>query len=57
ATLEDRLIDEVDLVLDAGSAPLAVASTIVDCTQSTPKILRIGAIDPHDIMEALSAQA
>ena len=49
SSVEERLIDEVDLVLDAGRAPLAIASTIVDCTQATAKILRIGAIDPHDI--------
>ena len=33
-----------DLTLDAGLAPIAVASTIVDCTGTEPHILREGAI-------------
>ncbi len=49
SSVEERLVDEVDLVLDSGRAPLAIASTIVDCTQDSAKILRIGAIDPHEI--------
>ncbi len=44
ASLEPSLIEAADLTMDAGSAPIAVASTIVDCTEQRPRILREGAI-------------
>ena len=44
ARLEPSLIEAADLTMDAGPAPIAVASTIVDCTEQRPRILREGAI-------------
>ncbi|MDO4536909.1 MAG: L-threonylcarbamoyladenylate synthase [Coriobacteriales bacterium] len=44
AGVEARIVDLSDLTLDGGPAPLAVASTIVDCTGTEPRILRQGAI-------------
>ncbi len=38
------------LALDGGPAPLAIASTIVDCTGDEPRILREGAITTEDIL-------
>ena len=49
--VEQELIDCSDLILDGGPAPLAVASTIVDCTSKTPRILREGAI-PTEVLLA-----
>ena len=49
ADIEDRLLDMADLVIDAGPAPVAVASTIVDCTGAEPRVLREGAIALGDI--------
>ena len=43
AELSDYLSKE-DLVLDGGPSAIGVESTIIDCTQSTPTILRPGAI-------------
>jgi L-threonylcarbamoyladenylate synthase len=43
AELNDYLSKE-DLVLDGGPSVIGVESTIIDCTQSTPTILRPGAI-------------
>lgn len=40
AQLEGR----VELVIDGGEAPGGIPSTVVDCTQDLPKILRQGAI-------------
>lgn len=54
-TIEPRLLDEVDLALDAGSAPIGTASTIVDCTHEEPKLLRVGAISPEDIYRVVSS--
>lgn len=53
-TIEERLLDEVDLALDAGKAPIGEASTIVDCTRETPRILRVGAISPEDIASCIN---
>lgn len=54
ATVEGRLVEEADLTLDGGPVPLAVASTIVDCTGAEPRILREGAISPARIRSALA---
>lgn len=44
ANVEARIADAVDLVLDAGPAPVGVASTVVDATGEEPRVLRQGAI-------------
>lgn len=44
AGIEPRIVDEADLTLDAGRAPLAVASTIVGCVDGKPRVFRPGAI-------------
>ncbi|GAA2755363.1 L-threonylcarbamoyladenylate synthase [Actinopolymorpha rutila] len=41
---EEQLGDAVSVYLDGGSTPGSVASTIVDLTGGTPRILRAGAI-------------
>lgn len=48
--LEADLVEQADLTLDGGPAPLAIASTIVDCTGDEPRILREGAISTEDIL-------
>ncbi len=45
AGVEPRIVEAVDLTLDAGPAPVGVASTIVDATGSEPRILRAGALN------------
>lgn len=50
ASVEARLVEEADLTLDGGPAPIAIASTIVDCTGSEPRILREGPISRAEIM-------
>lgn len=52
--VEPRIVEGVDLLLDAGPAPIAVASTIVDCSAAGPRILRAGAISPAELRETLS---
>ena len=49
--LEVRIVDEVDLTLDGGPAPLGVASTIVGCLGDAPTILREGAIPTSEILQ------
>ena len=53
--IEDRIVDEADLTLDGGAAPVAIASTIVDCTTDEPKVLREGAIPTRDILSCASS--
>lgn len=48
-SVEDRIVREVDLTIDAGPAPLAVASTIVGCAGEVPVLLREGAVSAADI--------
>ncbi len=45
----------IDLILDGGSARGGVASTIVDCSGDTLRILRVGAIAPAVLVETLTA--
>lgn len=44
---------EGDLILDGGPSLVGVESTIIDCTSSTPKILRPGAITREMIEECI----
>ena len=53
-SLSEKLIKQVDLVIDAGPAPLAIASTIVGECHGRPAILREGAIASSDIMRVVN---
>ena len=44
ANVESRIVEAADLTLDAGPAPLAIASTIVGCEHGKPRVFREGAI-------------
>jgi L-threonylcarbamoyladenylate synthase len=45
----EQLGDEVTIYLDGGPAQTGVASTIIDVTAETPKLLRAGAITLEDL--------
>ena len=45
----------VDLIVDGGPVPGQLASTVIDCVGSRPKVLRVGAIPPALLAEALAA--
>lgn len=53
ANVESRIVEESDLTLDAGPAPLAVASTIVGCMDGLPKVYREGAIPTRVIRDLI----
>jgi L-threonylcarbamoyladenylate synthase len=44
-----KYLEPVDLILDGGPSLVGVESTIINCTQSVPTILRPGAITPDMI--------
>jgi len=48
-------LDGMDLILDGGPSLVGVESTIVDCTQSLPTVLRPGAITNEMITEILGS--
>lgn len=50
AGVEARIVAKADLTLDAGPAPVGVASTIVGCTGPEPVVYREGAIGADEIM-------
>lgn len=54
ASVEPGIVEQVDLTLDAGPAPVAVASTIVGSPGGRPCIFREGAI-PEDRIRRLLA--
>ncbi len=43
----------IDLIIDGGPAPGGPASTIVDCTGPTPRILRVGAVPVARVAQIL----
>lgn len=49
----EELGDGVDLVLDAGSAPLGIESTVLDLTAAVPTVLRPGAVTVEDLVAVL----
>jgi L-threonylcarbamoyladenylate synthase len=49
----EQLDGRVELVLDGGAVPGGVPSTVVDCTQDPPRILREGALSEQAIFAAL----
>ncbi|MEX0947550.1 MAG: L-threonylcarbamoyladenylate synthase [Acidimicrobiia bacterium] len=52
ADVRDDLDDDVDVILDGGPCAVGVESTIVDCTEPEPVILRVGGF-PKERLEAL----
>ena len=52
AEVLEQLNGRIHLLLDGGTCPGGVPSTVVDCTQNPPTILRLGAISEADIRAA-----
>lgn len=53
--LGSRLSDG-DLILEGGNSAVGIESTIIDCTQSSPRILRPGAISAEQIMATINME-
>lgn len=56
AEVQAQIGDKLDLIVDGGSCPVGIPSTIVDCTTDEPRILRRGAIDEVQILQALTLE-
>ncbi len=48
-----QLGEHAAVVLDGGRRDSSAASTIVDCTGATPRVLRVGAIDPARLKDVV----
>ncbi len=51
--LDEKIVDSVDLILDAGSLKGGAGSTVVDVTGETPLILRQGELSKKDIFNVI----
>lgn len=54
AEVLEQLNGRIHLLLDGGRCPGGVPSTVVDCTQTPPAILRQGAISEQDIRAVIA---
>ncbi len=54
AQVQEQLSESIDLLIDGGETPGPVPSTVVDCTRSTPSVLRVGLIGVEEIRKALA---
>lgn len=54
AAVQAQLQGRVDLILDGGPTPGGQPSTIVDCTQALPQVLRAGPITAEQIAAVLA---
>ena len=51
--LDEKIVDSVDLILDAGSLRGGAGSTVVDVTGESPLILRQGGLSQRDILNVI----
>ena len=49
----DQLNGRIPLILDGGTTPGGIPSTLVDCTEESPKIIREGPITLENLLSAL----
>jgi L-threonylcarbamoyladenylate synthase len=49
--VKQSLGDKVDLIIDGGATSVGIESTIIDCTQNHPRILRPGMITADEIAQ------
>jgi tRNA threonylcarbamoyl adenosine modification protein (Sua5/YciO/YrdC/YwlC family) len=53
ADAESQLGEDVSVYLEAGPAPIGVASTVVDLTSERPRVLRTGAVSIDRIRDVI----
>ena len=51
--VHEQLGDSIDAIIDGGRCPGGIGSTVVDITESTPKIIREGIISTEEVVKAL----
>lgn len=48
-----KFLSHIDLIIDAGTSKSQIPTTIVDCTEIKPMILRTGVINEEEVLQAL----
>jgi tRNA A37 threonylcarbamoyladenosine synthetase subunit TsaC/SUA5/YrdC len=48
--------DALEIVIDGGPSPGGIASTVIDCAATRPRLIRSGAIIPERLAEELDAR-
>ncbi|QBR70377.1 threonylcarbamoyl-AMP synthase [Beijerinckiaceae bacterium] len=56
AHVAEDLAGEIDLILDGGRCPMGLESTVVDCLETPPRLLRPGGISRAEIEAVLGFQ-
>jgi L-threonylcarbamoyladenylate synthase len=51
--LDSRLVDQVDIVIPGTGSPDGLPSTVMDCTATTPRVVREGAIPTYEILSVI----
>lgn len=51
--LSEIFKQRVDILVDGGKSPVGVASTIIDMSEKTPRIIRIGAVSIKEIEDTI----
>lgn len=47
----EQLKDEVDVVIDGGVCGPGVSSTVIDLSGEEPKVLRVGSVNPEEVLK------
>lgn len=55
ASVEQAILEAADLTIDAGPAPIAIASTIVSLVGAEPRVLREGALPATEVLQVASS--
>lgn len=55
ANVEQAIVEAADLTIDAGPAPIAIASTIVSLVGAEPRVLREGALPASEVLQVASS--
>ena len=55
--LDSQVANNLDLILDAGPLEGGSGSTVVDVTEDTPRILRVGQVQEREILALATAQS
>jgi len=48
-----KFLNPIDFIIDGGKSKSKISTTIIDCTSSKPKFLRIGEISDEEVLEVL----
>ncbi|MFN7095851.1 MAG: L-threonylcarbamoyladenylate synthase, partial [Burkholderiales bacterium] len=54
AEIDPQLLEDIDVVINGGASEIGIASTVIDCSEPTFKLLRPGSISLEEINECIA---